>query len=74
MTHIILALVLPVLIMLIVTRVAFHLLGALIVTLMIMIAAVRIHERPVYEMALTLISLVLGYYLSKKLLQKKPGM
>ncbi|HHY21922.1 MAG TPA: DUF2198 family protein [Bacilli bacterium] len=69
-----LALVLPVLIMLIVTRVAFHLLGALVVTLMIMIAVVRIYERPIYEIVLAAISLVVGYYLSKKLLQKKPGM
>lgn len=74
MIDIILALVLPVLIMLIVTRVAFHLLGALVVTLMIMIAVVRIYERPIYEIVLAVISLVVGYYLSKKLLQKKPGM
>jgi len=74
MIDIILALVLPVLIMLIVTRVAFHLLGALVVTLMIMIAVVRIYERPIYEIVLAAISLVVGYYLSKKLLQKKPGM
>lgn len=74
MIDIILALVLPVLIMLIVTRVAFHLLGALVVTLMIMIAVVRIYERPIYEIVLAATSLVVGYYLSKKLLQKKPGM
>lgn len=74
MIDIALALVLPILIMLIVTRVAFHLLGALVVTLMIMIGVVRIYERPIYEIVLAVISIVLGYYFAKKLLLKKPGM
>lgn len=74
MVHVILAAILPIVIMLVVTRIAFHLIGAAIVTAMIMIAVVGIHERPLYEIVVAVASLVVGYYFSTKLLKKKPGM
>ncbi|WP_026672324.1 DUF2198 family protein [Alkalihalobacterium bogoriense] len=74
MVDVIVALVLPFIIMVLVTRVAFSLIGAFIVTFMIMFVAVRIHEQTFFVIALACLSLYFGWMAAKKLLRKKPGM
>ncbi|WP_096202454.1 DUF2198 family protein [Bacillus sp. FJAT-45350] len=74
MIDLLLALVLPFILMWVVTRVAFSIVGALIVTVMILVFALQFHERSYLEIGLALASLTFGWIQSKKLLRKKPGM
>ncbi|BAB07316.1 DUF2198 family protein [Halalkalibacterium halodurans] len=74
MMDVFLALVLPILLMVGVTRVTFHLLGATIVSFMVLFAWFRLHEKPWYVIAIALISLLAGWHFGKRVLKKKPGM
>ncbi|WP_413378430.1 DUF2198 family protein [Alkalihalobacillus sp. 1P02AB] len=67
-------LIAPLLLMVILTRVSFSLVGATIVTWMILIFAMKVHEMPWYLILLSIVSYIVGLSLSQKVLRKKPGM
>ncbi|GAE31575.1 DUF2198 family protein [Alkalihalobacillus hemicellulosilyticus] len=66
-------LVVPFLLMVIVTRVTFSLVGATIVTLMIAFV-LGVHEQPFWLIGLAIGSFVVGLLVAKKVLKRKPGM
>ncbi|WP_088104252.1 DUF2198 family protein [Halalkalibacter urbisdiaboli] len=68
-----LAMVLPFLLMVVITRVVFSLLGASIVTWMVMLFALGIYEKPWYIMAIGLLSFGIGVYIARNILKRKPG-
>ncbi|WP_078555770.1 DUF2198 family protein [Bacillus alkalicellulosilyticus] len=74
MLDLILALILPFIIMVVVTRVAFSVIGAVIVSVMIMIFGIGVHEQSFLVIALALVSTVAGWFAAQKVLKKKPGM
>ncbi len=73
MIEFILALVVPFLVMVIVTRIAFSLVGATIVTWMVSLFAFSFHEDALTAIA-AIISFVGGFLLARKRLQQRPGM
>ncbi|ARK32061.1 DUF2198 family protein [Halalkalibacter krulwichiae] len=74
MTDLVLALVVPFLLMVVVTRVTFSIVGACIVTLMVCWVVLPVSEQPWTVGVITLLSFVLGLIIAKKRLKKKPGM
>ncbi|MDT8858749.1 CsbA family protein [Alkalihalobacillus sp. MEB130] len=74
MMDIVLAVVIPFILMIVVTRVTFSLLGACIVTWMIVLFVLQIHQQSWYVWILTIISFLLGLWIAKKRLQHKQGM
>lgn len=70
---ILLALAVPFLVMVIVTRITFSLIGATIVTAMLLFV-IGTHEEPVWIMFLTIGSFIGGFIVAKKNLKQKQGM
>ncbi|MCK0472982.1 DUF2198 family protein [Halalkalibacter sp. APA_J-10(15)] len=66
-------LVVPFLVMVIVTRVTFSLVGATIVTLMIAFV-LGVHVQPFWVIGIAIGSFVVGLLVAKKVLERKPGM
>ncbi|MBU8908662.1 DUF2198 family protein [Desertibacillus haloalkaliphilus] len=74
MIDLLLALLLPFLLMVAVTRVTFSVYGALIVTAMVMLFAFDLYQKSIIVIIISIISLVGGWFAARKLLKKKPGM
>ena len=72
MADIVLALIIPFLLMVVVTRVAFSVIGASIVTWMVCLVVLPVQSWIVGIIAF--ISFVIGFFVSKERLKKKPGM
>ncbi|TWI59978.1 DUF2198 family protein [Halalkalibacter nanhaiisediminis] len=74
MMDIALALVIPFLLMIVVTRVTFSLIGACIVTWMVAFFVLGIHEQSWMVGVVALLSFAGGLVVARKRLQRKPGM
>ncbi len=74
MMDIVLALVIPFLLMIVVTRVTFSLIGACIVTWMVAIFVLAIHEQSWLVGLIAFLSFVGGLLVARKRLKHKPGM
>ncbi|WP_332629906.1 DUF2198 family protein [Halalkalibacter flavus] len=74
MLDLVLALVIPFLLMIVVTRVTFSILGACIVTWMIVLFVLQIHQQSWFVGVLAIISFILGLIVAKKRLAHKQGM
>ncbi|OLO38125.1 hypothetical protein BTR23_12080 [Alkalihalophilus pseudofirmus] len=72
MVNIFLAIGLPVLLMVVGTRIAYSVIGAMIVTLMIMIFAVQIHHMSSIPITLAIISFLAGLRISMQM-RKRSG-
>jgi general stress protein CsbA len=74
MMDFVLALVIPFVTMIVVTRVTFSIVGACIVTWMIILFVLQVHQQSWGVWVLAIISFILGFNLAKKRLKRKPGM
>lgn len=74
MIDIVLALVIPFLLMIVVTRVTFSLVGACIVTWMVMFFVLMVHQQSWFIGVMALLSFVGGLVVARKRLKRKPGM
>ncbi|MBP3949998.1 DUF2198 family protein [Bacillus suaedae] len=74
MLELLLAFVIPFLAMIIVTRVTFSVFGGVIVTCMIAIFVLNVHMQSWFHVVLAVVSLVLGVFVARKQLRRKPGM
>ncbi|MCL7746675.1 DUF2198 family protein [Halalkalibacter alkaliphilus] len=74
MLDLVLALVIPFLLMIVVTRVTFSILGACIVTWMIVLFVLQIHQQSWFVGVLAIISFIVGLIVAKKRLTHKQGM
>ncbi|WP_332695388.1 DUF2198 family protein [Halalkalibacter lacteus] len=74
MMDFVLALVIPFLLMIVVTRVTFSLIGACIVTWMIGLFVLGFHQQSWIVGMIAFISFAVGLAIARKRLQKKPGM
>ncbi|WP_100374015.1 DUF2198 family protein [Bacillus sp. FJAT-45037] len=74
MVEIILALILPLLLIVVITRVTFSLIGASIVTWMIILSVVVMNDHPWWLILLTIPSFLVGVKVAAKVLEKRPGM
>ena len=74
MIDIVLALVIPFLLMIVVTRVTFSLIGACIVTWMVAFFVLTIHQQSWLIGIIALLSFVGGLVVARKRLKRKPGM
>ncbi|WP_100405429.1 DUF2198 family protein [Bacillus solitudinis] len=69
-----LALFLPFLLMVVITRVTFSLIGASIVTWMVLIFATGVHEKSWILIVITVLSFAIGLMISNRRLRVKQGM
>ncbi|KHF41269.1 DUF2198 family protein [Halalkalibacter okhensis] len=74
MLDLVLALVIPFLLMIVVTRVTFSLLGACIVTWMIVLFVLQVHQQSWFVGVLAIISFIVGLIIARKRLKLKQGM
>ncbi|MFC0469924.1 DUF2198 family protein [Halalkalibacter kiskunsagensis] len=74
MMDVVLALVIPFLLMIVVTRVTFSLIGAWIVTWMIGLFVLGLHQQSWVVGIIAFISFAIGLAVARKRLMKKPGM
>ncbi|NEU30201.1 DUF2198 family protein [bacterium LRH843] len=74
MSEVLLALIIPFLLMIVVTRIAFSLVGACIVTWMVGLFVLSFHEKPWFIGVIAILSFAAGLAIARKRLKHKPGM
>jgi general stress protein CsbA len=74
MSEILLALITPFLLIVITTRVTFSLIGASVVTWMVILSVMSVYDKPWWLLLLAIPSFLVGVWVAKKVLIKRPGM